>query len=344
MLVIAKNCNIKDIDFSGGEPTLRKDLPLLIKNARKMGFKQISIITNGTQTHNHRFLKELAENGLNDVLVSLHGHDDATHDHLTKIKGSFRKILKTIENVKKLNLRLRINTVVNRYNYIGILKLAKIALEYRPNSYNLICFNDWVNASKLTENIAVQYSEVSGPLNETVEFIEPLIPKVTVRYIPFCQMVGNEKHVCGLLQNDYDSDEWIDSVKRIITDINSPKILEYFEYLNKNWQRHKTKLKEILSVGEIELLNKRDSQKPFTNFESSLSIVAHKVENFVKRQSYIKDKNCSGCSRNLICDGIEKSYAQHFSTSELIPIPGPAIIDPMHFRKHYIQELTHFTV
>jgi len=97
MLDIASEYHIKDIDFSGGEPTIRNDFPELIEYASHLGFRTICVITNGTRIGDINYLKRLVDAGLNEVLLSVHGHDQKTHDFLVSSKGAFEKIRNTLE-------------------------------------------------------------------------------------------------------------------------------------------------------------------------------------------------------------------------------------------------------
>ena len=195
MLEVAWKYNIRDIDFSGGEPTLRKDLPELLSYARDKGFQKMCIITNGTKIADANYLSMLKESGLNEVLISLHGCNAEMHDELVRAKGAFNKIITAIENCVKYGIRLRTNTVVNKRNYDSLKDIAAIIKEFRPAASNFICFNDWINAAPLTKQIAIKYSEAAEYIKQAIDVLNPVVPKVTARYIPFCFMKGYEKHV-----------------------------------------------------------------------------------------------------------------------------------------------------
>ncbi len=105
-----KNKNLR-ILFSGGEPTLREDLPEMIKTVKESG-NSSTILTNGVKiAHNFAYLKLLKKQGLNAVYVSLDTinnpeiHKKMRGQDLTNLK------MKAIENVKKLNISLRIFAV-----------------------------------------------------------------------------------------------------------------------------------------------------------------------------------------------------------------------------------------
>jgi hypothetical protein len=62
------------VQFSGGEPTLRDDLFILIRKAREMGFLQVQMATNGmTLSKDPAFAKELKSSGLSTVYLHFDG-------------------------------------------------------------------------------------------------------------------------------------------------------------------------------------------------------------------------------------------------------------------------------
>ena len=66
---ISKKLGVKKIRISGGEPLVRKDIIEIIEGINNIGFKDISITTNGNYLE--KYAKDLKEAGLNRVNVSL---------------------------------------------------------------------------------------------------------------------------------------------------------------------------------------------------------------------------------------------------------------------------------
>ena len=79
------------IQFAGGEPTLREDLPELIKYARAAGTRFTQINTNGIRlAEDEDYVQRLAEAGLDIVFLQFDGLDDAIY---RKLRG--RDLLET---------------------------------------------------------------------------------------------------------------------------------------------------------------------------------------------------------------------------------------------------------
>jgi MoaA/NifB/PqqE/SkfB family radical SAM enzyme len=83
-----------NVVFLGGEPTLHPDLFLAVKNARKKGFKSITIDTNGYLFHN--ILSKIGPEDVDYISFSLDGATRATND-MIRGKGSYNKCLAGIK-------------------------------------------------------------------------------------------------------------------------------------------------------------------------------------------------------------------------------------------------------
>jgi pyruvate-formate lyase-activating enzyme len=88
--------NLRNIRFSGGEPTLYRGFTELVSLAAK-SCKRIAISTNGTAPF--ALYEELIKRGANDFSVSLDACCSNTCDKMTGVSGKFEKIT---ENIKHL--------------------------------------------------------------------------------------------------------------------------------------------------------------------------------------------------------------------------------------------------
>jgi molybdenum cofactor biosynthesis enzyme MoaA len=320
MLNLAREFGVRDIDFSGGEPTARKDFPDLVALARDKGFRRVCVITNGLHLANRNVVGALAGQGLNEVLISVHGADEETSARLSGKTGMFGKVAQALDNIAEAGLRLRTNTVVNRVNMEKLPNIAAFIAGHYPAAANFICFNDWINAAPATEGMAVRYSEAAPYLKAAIDRLEVAAGRVTVRYIPFCQMEGYGRHVSNLLQNTCDGDEWLDSIKRVVTDVDRPEAFAaYKDSLNDAWRTLGGEMGGGLCEAELDALASTGGDAAFTEITPDNALAAHVVDNFIKRQSYVKVPSCADCEYDSLCDGLHKSYADFIGTDELIP-------------------------
>lgn len=303
----------KDVDFCGGEPTLRADFPEILRYAKNLGYRIISVTTNGQRMANPIYVKTLIDAGLNDALFSLHGHNAEIHDSLTGVTGSFNKIIKAIKNVKKSGIVLRINSTVTKQNYQNLEKFAKLVSALKPDSLNFIKFNPWDVALASSKELMPRYSEMAIFIKKAINILNKNVQKVTIRYFPFCFMQGYEKHVSDTRQILYDMDEW--GQYYIQGNIQKKKFSDYMKFMKKFFR----KIPILLRI------------KPSFSFDNMMT-------DFIAKNLYIQLPQCKKCKYSLICPGIDRHYPKIYSTKEVIPVLGSKVADPMFFRGKYLEE------
>lgn len=86
---------LKNVRFTGGEPTLYKGLVALVNRCREGGVERIAISTNGSAPKGR--YTELIQAGVNDFSISLDSGCCSTGEILTGgIKGAWEKVIETI--------------------------------------------------------------------------------------------------------------------------------------------------------------------------------------------------------------------------------------------------------
>ena len=99
--------------FSGGEPTMRKDLPELAMHARDKGMRAV-ISTNGTLI-DEKMAKVLKDIGLSYVGVSLDGMRE-TNDMFRGVPGAYDAALQGMRNCKKEGIKVGLRFTINKKN------------------------------------------------------------------------------------------------------------------------------------------------------------------------------------------------------------------------------------
>lgn len=294
-LEVAKMLGVRHVDFSGGEPTLHDQFVQSLHLARRSGSEDICCITNGTKLCNEDFFKECIENGLNDVLLSIHGTVNV-HESVTKTKNSFDKAIKTIENCEKYGIKIRINTVVTNHNYNNLTSLAYLLSVFKILQWNMIIYKMQYECGDPTKDNFISHKEIS-PMIKTSLDMTPTIPIKNVRYIPFCFMDGYEQYVTNYHQKIYDPYEW------------SNYLLKQFEQPEIDFMRW-----QPCSDIDIKSENLRNIRE-------------------IRQYQYKKTLKCLQCKFFLICDGFEYKYSDRVNIEEEAqPINGKHIKDPLYYR------------
>ncbi|MFA5146256.1 MAG: radical SAM protein [Candidatus Omnitrophota bacterium] len=124
-----KKLNCLTLIFTGGEAMLREDFFDILDFAKGKGFA-IRILSNGTliDETNVKYLKVI--NPLN-MQISLYGATAGMHDSITRLKGSFERTVRAIDNLKKNRIRFNIACMVMRNNFRELPLIREMAKRRR---------------------------------------------------------------------------------------------------------------------------------------------------------------------------------------------------------------------
>lgn len=96
---------LKNIRFSGGEPTLYKYIKEIVSYSNKKGIERIALSTNGSA--DKKLYKELIDLGVNDFSISLDACCSTFGEKMSGVKGAWERV---IDNIRELS-RLTYTTV-----------------------------------------------------------------------------------------------------------------------------------------------------------------------------------------------------------------------------------------
>jgi radical SAM protein with 4Fe4S-binding SPASM domain len=114
---------IPHVCFTGGEATLRDDLPDLIARAEDLGLVT-GLLTNGCRLADPEFVKRLIAEGLDHVQITIESGDKAIHNEMVKGEG-FDRTKKGIENALGQGLYTVTNTTITRKNIAGLTEIVR---------------------------------------------------------------------------------------------------------------------------------------------------------------------------------------------------------------------------
>lgn len=116
------------VQLTGGEPTIRRDLPDIVRLGRNMGFKSIEVNTNGMViARSPGYLKSLAEAGISRVYLQFDGLSDSVYERIYG-QNLLELKLQTIENCRKAGVQVVLAMTViegiNDRQLGGVLRMA----------------------------------------------------------------------------------------------------------------------------------------------------------------------------------------------------------------------------
>ena len=132
----AAELGVLEWQIAGGwEPMVKPSFCIQIMNLIKENNMYGCLTTNGT-LFTEKTIKHLVETGWDQILFSLEGPDDNTHDYLTGVRGSFKKSVNAMRLFKKWKQILRkkkpiysFHTVLTNKNYDKLTEMIKWGAE-----------------------------------------------------------------------------------------------------------------------------------------------------------------------------------------------------------------------
>ena len=123
-----------NIQLSGGEPTVRDDLPEIIRLGREKGFAFFQLNTNGLRlAREEAYAEKLKEAGLDTVFLQFDGLDDSVYITL-RGKALMAEKRKAMENCAKAGLGIvLVPVIVPGVNDTQTGDLLRFALEHMPS-------------------------------------------------------------------------------------------------------------------------------------------------------------------------------------------------------------------
>jgi len=106
---------IPHVVFTGGEPTLRPDLPELVAYAEQIG--QITgLNTNARRLSDKQYVEQLVQAGLDHVQITVESHNPAIHDQMVRAHGAWQQTVAGLKNALDTPLYVMTNTTMLREN------------------------------------------------------------------------------------------------------------------------------------------------------------------------------------------------------------------------------------
>jgi pyrroloquinoline quinone biosynthesis protein E len=117
---------VLQVHFSGGEPTVRKDLAELIRHATVAGL-YTNLITSAVLFTRNK-LAELADAGLAHIQISFQANDATLANRIGGFKNGHAKKLEAAKWARELGLPLTVNAVMHRQNLHELPQMIDLAV------------------------------------------------------------------------------------------------------------------------------------------------------------------------------------------------------------------------
>jgi len=314
------------IDIQGGEPTIYPGIEELCAYCAAMGLLP-TLITNALVLAKRDACQRLKDNGVRDLLVSVHGLGK-NYDDVVGVPGAHVKQMAGLENCLAVGLPVRFNCVLTRSSLPHLAAVAKLAVDKGARVVNFIAFNPFEDQQKgeRSKLDVAAYSEVSPPLIAALDILNDAGVEANVRYFPLCQVPdAYRKQLYNFQQLPYDVHEW--------------------DYASWSWTDMKPQRMRDGGLSPLLSLRQANLRSPmFRDVPHYLDDPDVSVEDTYRHSAFIRAREhcgykaapaCETCGAKAICDGFHGDYAAFFGFDEAQAIATDApIADP----RHYIAE------
>jgi cyclic pyranopterin phosphate synthase len=191
--ILEQHRDAEEVCFTSGEPTTRPELPEFVAWARELGYRRISVMTNGRRAGYLPYAAALAKAGMNRFYISIHGHEKKLHESLTRTPQSFEQTVAGLDSVarlKRFGVELHTSTVVTRRN---LPHLTEIYRFLRAHGVDQVVFNVMQangRANTYFEQIFPRYTEIAAQFRRFLSEVGEERPMAFLVDIPLCTTEG----------------------------------------------------------------------------------------------------------------------------------------------------------
>jgi cyclic pyranopterin phosphate synthase len=184
----------REIAFTGGEPTIRDDLPALVRHARRRGYEHVKVASNGLRYAHAAYLDHLVKAGVDRFHVSMHAVGDTDYDATVRREGAAALRREAIRNLVERGLDPVADLILEERTYRDLDRWIDDLLAQGVRRFAL-----WL----------VSLTDANAGRAETLPAIPALVPglvrafdaaragghEVVSLHVPRCFLPGHESHV-----------------------------------------------------------------------------------------------------------------------------------------------------
>jgi len=194
------------IQFSVGEPTTNPKLIQYVKMAKVAGFEKMELETNGRMLSVFEYAQKIADAGITQFRLSIHGSGPEIHDALTRTPGSFEQSLKGLKNLSKLGGGIQVTVVMTvlKQNYQNLLDAIELFHKNGVDHITLNVFNAVGAAKPMAKALFPKLSNVERTF---ADIIDKFPHKLNVDIsLPLCVMRKELRRYCSRYGNYFVKD------------------------------------------------------------------------------------------------------------------------------------------
>lgn len=201
-ILLDERKNTDEVVFTGGEPTMHKDLLHVISYAKAAGYRVIQLQTNGRRLSHEPYLDAALKAGVNQISPAIHGSTAEIHDALTRAPGSFRQAVKGIENARRRGVMIITNSVVTQQNMEDLPAIARLLVSLDVQQIQFAYVHPEGTALREFDTVVPRFPLAIPYLHEALDIVKAAGITAFAEAVPYCFMQGYEAQVVEALIPD----------------------------------------------------------------------------------------------------------------------------------------------
>lgn len=181
----ASERGVDSITLTGGEPTLRRDFPVLVGRCLSHSML-ITLQTNGGHLSSADVVKAIRGTDAITYVIALHGATAKVHDAITRTPGSFEKTIEGIRRVRDLGKPVILKTVISRVNMESLGAMIDMMSEEQLKDVNMAFPHAQGAARENFDEVVPRYGELRPHLLQAARKAKALGVNLTFETVPFC--------------------------------------------------------------------------------------------------------------------------------------------------------------
>jgi len=201
-LLMAKDLGIDMVLFSGGEPTLARDLYKIVDVTRALGM-DYGLITNARRLAYPKYFEKLIKTEPAYVHTSILGATKETHNELTRAE-SFDDLMKALKNMRAAEIPdINVNTVITALNVSQLREITDLMYEFAPLTYKMTLMEPSGLYTKNSKRITISPVDAANAaidaLNYGLSKYGDSGLKIGIEGFPLCMVKGYESFVENMM-------------------------------------------------------------------------------------------------------------------------------------------------
>lgn len=199
-LTAAAQAGVETVTILGGEPTIDLRFFDVLRRAKELGFRRITIFTNGVRGEQRVFLENVAAIGRFHWRVSIQGGDAASHDAVVGRVGAFAKIVALLGHLQATGQVASVNLCVTEQSHRSLVELPSLLARFGVGELHIDLIRPSSAGQRSTEHLLAilpRFDALAQSVATMLARFDADAPSVDVHVgnLPYCLLPGETRRI-----------------------------------------------------------------------------------------------------------------------------------------------------